>query len=219
MSSWDLLGSFAARWQLLAHRLPPSVRRELGVLLAGLRTEGAAREELAERAVRLVLAALPEEEAARLRPDPDPSRLSGPPDAVAAGFDALDLCMLVVDGNPMVGPLLGPVRERLLSAPSLSAQQVAAGGADPAHGRLIALSDARGRRRYPAFQFTAGGAPRELVVRVNGLLGAAEDPWGSADWWLSDHPWWGEPPAALLGTGREAALWAAAAAAGGAEED
>ncbi|MEU8773571.1 hypothetical protein [Streptomyces sp. NPDC048606] len=226
----DMLGVFAARWDRLAPRLPRSARDELAVLLGRLRAQegeagAAAREEVLGRAVRAVLDALPEDEAERLRHDTDPARYAGAQAQaqaqaqVAAGFDAADLCMLVIDGNPMVGPRLGPVRERLLGVPALSEAEVVRAGGDPARRDLIALSDARGRRRYPAFQFESGADPWDIVARINALLGSAEDPWGTADWWVSEHTWWGRPPSALLGTGHDAVLWTAGREAAGAGEE
>ncbi|MEU9777070.1 hypothetical protein [Streptomyces sp. NPDC047968] len=212
MSAWEALGVLASRWEPLARRLPPSAHRELAALLARIREEtpgGPDAEELAERAVAAVLGALPEDEALGLRKETGPSRLAGSPGREAGGFDAGDLCMLVIDGNPMVGPVLGPVRERLLGAPALSEDEAARGGARPADRALLVLTDPRGQRRYPAFQFDPRGRPWEVVLRVNSLLGSAEDPWGTADWWLSEHVWWGRPPSELPGTGQDAALWAA----------
>ncbi|MFE0582915.1 hypothetical protein [Streptomyces sp. NPDC058874] len=222
VSSPDMLGVFAARWDRLAPRLPRPVRHELTALLGRLRAEEDAgateRAEIVAHVVRAVLDALPEDEADQLRRDTDAARYAGAQAQAAAGFDAADLCMLVIDGNPMVGPRLRPVRERLLDMPALSETELVRAGGDPTHRDLIALSDARGRRRYPAFQFESGAAPWDIVARINALLGAAEDPWGTADWWASEHTWWGEPPSALLGTGRDVALWAAGREASGAGE-
>jgi len=68
--------------------------------------------------------------------------------------------------------------------------------------------------QLPAFQFGADGLPLPVVVGVNRFLGAADDPWGVADWWLGPDARLGEVPVRLLGTGRDADLWAAARAVG-----
>ncbi|GHF48854.1 hypothetical protein GCM10010218_32930 [Streptomyces mashuensis] len=196
MNAHALLASFAADWPRLSAVLDPAAQRELHDVLAAWRAAGSGTR-LAERAVRVVLEALPA---------PEGARFTGPAATVPYdGYGALDLCLLVVDGNPMVGPLLGPVRRRLLAAPMRD-------DAPGARGRrgLIVLRDERGQRAVPAFQFGGGGAPWPVVTEVNALLGADDDPWGTADWWLSPHTWWGCPPAALLGQGRDAELVAAA---------
>ena len=47
----------------------------------------------------------------------------------------------------------------------------------------------RNRYLYPSFQFDAARAQvHPVVAQVNRLLGAADDPWGVASWWISDHP-------------------------------
>lgn len=54
-------------------------------------------------------------------------------------------------------------------------------------GKLIGLP-VGGDYRYPAFQFDVEtGAVRGLVAEVNALLGAPQDPWGVASWWLTDN--------------------------------
>lgn len=62
----------------------------------------------------------------------------------------------------------------------------------------------QGRNHYPAFQFPSPAtAEREQAVRrINRLLGAKDDPWGTASWWL--HPndaLSGQSPADLLAAG------------------
>ncbi|MEV5548589.1 hypothetical protein AB0L35_21100 [Streptomyces sp. NPDC052309] len=295
------LAALAARWDEFSGLLPPGTRRELRGLLDAFRTaepRGVEQARIAARATEAVLAALPPDAAQRLRrdtgvtagePTGDGTRLAPSPSAaLSGGYSALDLCLLVVDRNPMVGPRLGPVRRRLLAAPALSATEVAdsgngtraagargagAGAEDtqgeatravdtPAEGArspgargvgagtqgpgtegsgttgvegpgaegardvdaggrsprgLIALTDDGGQTVFPAFQFAAGTTPWPVVLEVNAVLEAEADPWGAADWWLSPHTWWGAPPAALLGRGRDAELRAAARAVAGPE--
>ncbi len=50
-----------------------------------------------------------------------------------------------------------------------------------------------------------------VVARVNHLLGARDDPWGVASWWISDHPRLGGAcPRDLVGSGQEDTLIALA---------
>ncbi|WP_326767971.1 hypothetical protein OG978_28655 [Streptomyces sp. NBC_01591] len=222
MNPFMMLAAVAADWPRLGPLLDPYAHPALRTLLAELRTglrthdrgrpaEGEPAEadrRAADRAVRAVLDALPDHEAARLRGDGGTERFAGTsPSAVHEGFDVMDLCMLVIDGNPMVGPLLGPVRERLLRAPASSPRET--GPTDP---RLIVLTRENGERQLPAFQFEAGAMPWEVVLEVADVLRADRDPWGAADWWLSANAWTGTPPAGLLGQSRDPELLGAARA-------
>jgi hypothetical protein len=199
-----VLAAAAADWHRLSGLLDPGTRRTLSERLSRLRAETGASDPTAALAARALLDALPADEAARLQQHGDTGRFTDQPQAqLYQGYAAADLCMLVLDGNPMVGPVLGPVRERLLREPSTPW----AGSADP---RLIALLGPDGRRRLPLFQFEAGAMPWRIVLEVNSVLGAATDPWGAADWWLSRTTWWDGTPAALLGRGRDAELLGAA---------
>ncbi len=38
-----------------------------------------------------------------------------------------------------------------------------------------------------------------MVLAVNRLLAARDDPWGVADWWLGGNAWLADVPAELLG--------------------
>lgn len=68
-----------------------------------------------------------------------------------------------------------------------------------AAGRIIALP-AGGQNWYPEFQFDAAHRRvRPIVEDLNQLLGAKDDPWGTASWWLSETAFADDPrsPAAL----------------------
>jgi hypothetical protein len=100
---------------------------------------------------------------------------------------------------------------RLLAAPALTDQQVRDHG--NSDGRdLIRLSPADGPVQLPAFQFGPDGTPTPVVVAINRLLDAAEDPWGVADWWLGRNAWLDGIPAELLGQVDDALLIMAARA-------
>ncbi|WP_405388511.1 hypothetical protein OG596_11405 [Streptomyces sp. NBC_01102] len=212
-----MLAAVAADWTRLGQLLDPGAHRALRALLAEVRTAlrtydqgppAAAGRSAADRAVRAVLDALPPGEAVRIRGDSGTERFAGTsPSAVHDGYDAMDLCLLVIDGNPMVGPLLGPVRKRLLRTPALSPRET--GPTDP---RLIVLTRENGERQLPAFQFEAGTMPWAVVLEVADVLRAGQDPWGVADWWLSANTWTGTAPAGLLGQGRDPELLGAASA-------
>ncbi|MFG3532782.1 hypothetical protein ACGF8B_39655 [Streptomyces sp. NPDC047917] len=213
MNPFMMLAAVAADWPRLGPLLGPDAHRALRAPLAEMRTGLRTREpgtgrDAADRAVRTMLDALPENEADRLRGDGATKRFAGSsPSVVHEGYDVMDLCMLVIDGNRMVGPLLGPVRERLLRAPASSPR-----GTGPVDPRLIVLTREYGERQLPAFQFEAGDMPWEVVLEVADVLRADRDPWGAADWWLSANAWTGAPPSSLLGQGRDPELLGAARA-------
>jgi hypothetical protein len=89
--------------------------------------------------------------------------------------------------------------ERLLAAPAISVQQVIEHGDDPQSDGLIRLPSPDGGLRLPAFQFGADGHPIQVVLRINRILEARDDPWGVADWWLGGNAWLDGIPAALIG--------------------
>ncbi|MBT2405123.1 MULTISPECIES: hypothetical protein [unclassified Streptomyces] len=201
------LAAAAAEWDELHPRLAPAALDRLALLLAALRTaDGEAAERAALLAARLLGEQLPDR-------FPGESRLAAAPEAPAAGhlgFSADDLAVLVLDGHRMVGPVLGEVRDRLLAAPSVGDAEALEGGCDPYAPGLIRLHGAGGLVRLPAFQFTADGRPRAVVLEVNALLDADHDPWAAADWWLSPNVWLDDTPARLLGTPQQQRLVTAA---------
>jgi hypothetical protein len=75
-----------------------------------------------------------------------------------------------------------------------------------ASGTVIALP-ASGHKLYPAFQFDSGRQQvRPIVAEINRALGAEDDPWGVASWWLSPTAFADDPrsPAELaVAGGRE----------------
>lgn len=206
-----MLGAVAADWPRLSLLMAPAALDTLGERLERLRAgggTGAPGGGAVEEAARAVLDALPDEEATLLRRGADDAgRFTGTGAATVSGYGVQDLCMLVLDRNPMVGPVLGPVRDRLLAAPALPVE-------GPADRRLIVLTGVDGARRAPAFQYEAGSMPWPVVLEVNAVIGAERDPWGAADWWLSANAWTGTTPAGLLGRARDPELLGAARALG-----
>ncbi|GAA2253965.1 hypothetical protein GCM10010415_12690 [Streptomyces atrovirens] len=202
------LAAAAARWDRLSGRLGPEDRARLAELLAVARApeQDEQARRAAVRAARLLRERLPDEfgEGAQARLVAVHGAAGGPP--TVQGFAAEDLAVLLIDGHRMVGPVLGPVRERLLAEPALDPDTVERRGGSPYSPDLIRLRGAGGRLRLPSFQFSEDALPWLTVLEVNALLDADHDPWGAADWWLSANAWLGTSPARLLGTGRDRQL-------------
>lgn len=202
------LAAAAARWDRLSERLRPEIRNRLVELLAVARApeRGEAARLAADRAASLLRERLPDEfgEGASARRVAVHDAAGGPP--TVQGFAAEDLAVLLIDGHRMVGPVLGPVRERLLAEPALDPDTVERRGGSPYSPDLIRLRGPGGRLRLPSFQFSEDALPWLTVLEVNALLNADHDPWGVADWWLSDNAWLGTCPARLLGSGRDRQL-------------
>lgn len=202
------LAAAAAHWDRLSGRLGPQARTRLAELLAEARAPE--QDERARRAAalaaRLLRERLPDEfgEDTQARLVAVHGATGGPP--TVQGFAAEDLAVLLIDGHRMVGPVLGPVRQRLLAEPALDPDTVERRGGSPYAPGLIRLRGPGGLIRLPSFQFSADGLPRPAVLEVNALLDADRDPWGAADWWLSANAWLATTPARLLGTGGDRRL-------------
>jgi hypothetical protein len=154
--------------------------------------------------------------------------LAGPasPDSqlrdVAASLEAITALTLLSQADDDDGPppAAGPadpadpdeVADRLLAAPALTGQQVRDGGADPGEPGLIRLDRPDGRQQIPAFQFSQAGTPIAVVLTINRLLDADDDPFGVADWWLGRNAWLDAIPADLIGQVDDALLVRAARA-------
>lgn len=124
---------------------------------------------------------------------------------------------LVGGEPPTTAEILRAVTDRLLAAPAYSEREVRQHGADPEDPVLIRLRRPGGGRQWPAFQFASGQAGLFPVVRtINTLLGAATDPIGVADWWLSRNGWLDAQPSLLLGRDADDDLLSAARAVGSA---
>ncbi|MGW6059935.1 hypothetical protein [Streptomyces sp. NPDC055189] len=212
MNPYAVLAAAAAFWDRIAERLDQPLRDRLAALLGivrGREADEATRREAADRAAGLLRERLPEEFGAggeaRLTMDAGIEEAVGD-DLGYQGFRVEDLAVLLIDGHRMVGPVLGPVRERLLAAPALDADTVLRHGGNPFAPELIRLPGAGGLPRLPRFQFSEDAMPWLVVLEVNALLAADRDPWGAADWWLSANAWLGASPAQLLGAGRDRQL-------------
>jgi transcriptional regulator with XRE-family HTH domain len=73
----------------------------------------------------------------------------------------------------------------------------------PSDASVIAFESPSGMV-YPAFQFDRDGRLPAIVAEVNALLRATTDPWGVADWWLTEDGSLGVRPVDLInGTSEE----------------
>ncbi|WP_405003260.1 hypothetical protein OHV13_01730 [Kitasatospora purpeofusca] len=207
MALTDVLDVLREHWDEVQEYLDETAKAAVVTLLD---TPAVDPERTARRIARLVLAALPDGHPVRV-PLEDSVRYSR---AVHTG--AIDGTAVLRALDLFRGPSPIPPEDAddwLLAADSVSAADYRADGHDPADPDLIRLTDRQGAVRLPSFQFDgASGRPLPVVVAVNRLLDADDDPWGVADWWLGANTWLDAVPARLLGTPGEHGLLAAARA-------
>ncbi|MDY0810691.1 DUF3168 domain-containing protein [Kitasatospora purpeofusca] len=224
MAMTDVRDVLHEHWAEVQEHLDEPTR---AAVVALLDAPSADPERTARRIVRLVLAALPDGHPVRAALE-DSVRYSRAVRVESANRDAVLQVLDLVLGRSTDGggpetpaeadPQPVPVPpddadDWLLAADSVSAADYRAGGHDPADPDLIRLTDRQGAVRLPSFQFDgASGRPLPVVVAVNRLLDADDDPWGVADWWLGANAWLDAVPARLLGTPGEHGLLAAARA-------
>ncbi|WP_018505658.1 hypothetical protein [Parafrankia discariae] len=144
------------------------------------------------------------------------SAVSTPPSAAVASGPADASAADPSSAEPWAGQAAfvnAEVRVRLLLAPAYSPAELRACGGDPDMPDLICLVTPGGETRLPAFQFDDLGRAVDVVARINRALGAAEDPWGVADWWLGPNSLLNAVPADIVtaGAGAGGRLLAAAA--------
>ena len=194
------LAALQEQWDDVLSRLDVAAGGRLRALVENL--GGADRDRVVTDIMDLLVENLPPEHAVRqalsegylLQPAAiDWTALASDLRVRAAGVSLRD-----EDPRPS-GWILRDVAERLLGAPALTENEVRRRGADPADPGLIRLDRADGGRQWPEFQFARGGGPLPVVRVVNRLLGAAADPVGTADWWLSKNGWLDGEPYRLIG--------------------
>ncbi|GAA1397547.1 hypothetical protein GCM10009639_35130 [Kitasatospora putterlickiae] len=219
MTSDDVLATLRAHWDEIWELLDEPSRDRLRALAEDTTGDP---ERIARRIVRLVRATLPDGHPVRELFD-DSTRFVRDRDGadVVVNGPASGSAALVASVADLLRPTPAPAGptppddadDWLLAADSVTATAYRAGGHDPADPGLIRLTDPQGTVRLPSFQFDdASGRPLPVVVAVNRLLDAADDPWGVADWWLGANAWLDAVPARLLGTTGEHTLLAAARA-------
>jgi hypothetical protein len=212
MSTHKAIIALAQHWSGVVDALNTAGRAALAEILAEARA-ASDRRILKLRLVSLLIDALPVDHPVRRAAADDDTDLSTAV-AEAASDEALayligvlaDLERRVFSNREAAEPepaatvaqILAEARRRLLATPCLTREALVARGADPTEPNVIRLLAADGTDRFPTFQFLASGATRPVVGRVNEILGAATDPWGVADWWLSAHSGLGRRPAELL---------------------
>jgi hypothetical protein len=115
--------------------------------------------------------------------------------------------------GPGTNEIRRAVAAELLSAESYTEPQVRERGVDPGDLDVIRLDREDGTPQWPAFQFGADGTPPPVVRTINRILAAHDDPYGAADWWLSENAWLRIVPAHAIGRVPDDRLIAAARAA------
>jgi hypothetical protein len=124
----------------------------------------------------------------------------------------LDRLLVAISGDAQLYGRPRSAKERILTHEWESASDLRERGHAPDAFGVIKLHRDDGSASVPLFQFDESGAPLEVVLRVNWLLRAHEDPWGAADWWFSVNAWLTEPPFELIGRRPDELLVAAAVA-------
>ncbi|RKS77159.1 hypothetical protein BZB76_2534 [Actinomadura pelletieri DSM 43383] len=215
----EVLGALRDHWLDVMERLDEEARVMLMALLR--QYSDADPDDRPDIALEVVLHlgdSLPADHPVRravVRAD-SPMRAVGTADPPQVDFDdlfaELQRRMAVVDESAHRVTGVDEVKSRLFAAPSLSPRQVRERGHDPDDPALIRLTPTGGETRLPGFQFDESGAPRPVVLRINAMLGADTDPWGTASWWLEDNARFNEAPSRLLGRMADEDLTTAAAA-------
>jgi hypothetical protein len=218
-NNWADLGALADpdEFERVRSRLPDPVRAEfddLWRLLEATRHDAEAAGGLAEDLLLLVTDALPGWIGTRklLAPGSTLSHRQPSPEAVLARLfgDEPPQPQQSPPGEAAADAMFARIRDRLLGAPSRQLQQTT----DPG---VLRLPRPDGGQRLPDFQFEPDGRPFPVVLEVNGVLCADDDPWAAADWWLGPSLWFPHPPAEMIGRVPDAQLIDAAHAAMDAE--
>ncbi|MGW2547501.1 hypothetical protein ACWC5I_43160 [Kitasatospora sp. NPDC001574] len=205
----EVLEALRERWDEVQEFLDEPARARLRELLTAPSGDP---ERIARRIVRLLLASVPDGHPVRAVFE-DSVRYARGARAEQINREAVLSALAFFGRRPAAAQPPPDADDWLLDAENVTAAEYRAGGHDPADPDLIRLTDRQGTVRLPSFQFDgASGLPLPLVVEVNRLLDADDDPWGVADWWLGANAWLDAVPARLLGTPGEHSLLAAARA-------
>jgi hypothetical protein len=214
MAIEDAINALPEHWDDVLARLGPEKAAEL-TTLAGM-LDGDDQKQAVTRIAGLLVAGLPARHPVRRALAGSYLFAPGAIDpAAVAAILGRRLTVSVPGELPTAAEILRAVTDRLLAAPAYSEQEVRRSGADPEDPVLIRLARPDGGRQWPAFQFAPGQAGALPVVRaINAMLGAAADPVGVADWWLSRNGWLSAQPSLLLGRDADDRLLSAARAVG-----
>jgi hypothetical protein len=201
-----IIGALVADWDRVTHRLGSDGRTRLRGLVDATRTSQSADERaaIAHALTRLLGEFLPHD---------DPVfadagvRYSNP-----GQVRELDRLLVSISGDVRFYGRPRSAKERILTHEWESAADLRERELSPDVFGVIKLHRDDGSASVPVFQFDEEGAPLEVVLRVNRLLRAHEDPWGAADWWFSANAWLTEPPYELIGRTSDELLVAAAVA-------
>jgi hypothetical protein len=204
-----MIDALARDWDAVMAECDDDVRRTLGELVVELADapDDGTRVKVSQTIARLLVTALPPRHPVVLMGN----RLTPAPSSpLTLRRLSMMVRMRVVEQAPW------SAFDRILTTDWENARALRGRGVDPDLPELIRLGRPDGSFAVPSFQFTDDGRPREVVLRINQLLRAGDDPWGVADWWLSGNVWLHDAPVALLGRpGEERLLAAATAAVGG----
>jgi hypothetical protein len=195
MAIEDAIVALQEHWESVVSRLGAAHAEELRSLIEDLGGPGHVRA--VTRIADLLVEELPPEHAVRRALSK--GYLFAPATVDWSAITATLHERAASDDLPSAATILRKVTDRLLAAPALTEQEVRQRGADTEDPGLIWLDRADGGRQWPEFQFALGGGPLPVVRAVNLLLGAAEDPVGVADWWLSRNAWLDGQPSLLIG--------------------
>jgi len=198
MAVEDAIRALRDHWDDVVSRLDEQRRQELRGLVADL--GGPGHQRAVARLADLLVEELPPDHPVR-RALAQGYLLAPPatPDWTELRASLEALAWRPEEGAGVGEPVLAAVLDRLLRVPALTEDEVRRRGADPADPDLIRLDRRDGGRQWPEFQFAPGAGPLAVVRVVNGLLDAAGDPVGAADWWLSRNAWLDGQPSLLIG--------------------
>jgi len=201
-----IIDALVADWERVNDLIGEGGRARLRALITELRVADTpvVRAKVAQAITRLLGETLPHH---------DPIFADAGVRYADAGEQAdLDRALVALSGDARLYGRPRSAKERILTHEWVSAADLRERGHTPDAFGVIKLHRDDGSASVPLFQFDETGAPLEVVLRVNWLLRAHEDPWGAADWWLSANAWLGQPPFTLIGRTPDDLLVAAAVA-------
>lgn len=200
----EMLAMLSDEWDRVTTKLDERARLRLQELVLAMADADTTelRTHLGSMIAYLLFSELP--------PD-DPMVLAGRRLATGTGWHVHSPVAVRLRGK-VGGTEPWPAERRILAVPWESATTLRRRGIDPDLPDLIRLDREDGSYAVPSFQFDDKGRPHDILLRVNQLLGAFDDPWGAADWWLSSNVWLHDAPATLLGRPDENLLMTAAVA-------